>query len=147
MVFGILTRINVFKDNKAVNGIIALAVGLMALQFNFVSVFFAEIFPRLGIALSVILAVIILLGLFIDQETNWMMYFLFGVGLIAVISVLINTGSAVGWSSASWWTENWQMIIGMIVFVLLVVLIITGVPSSSAHSKSPYARSSRGKED
>jgi len=27
MVFGILTRIEIFKDNKAVNGIIALSVG------------------------------------------------------------------------------------------------------------------------
>ena len=44
LVFGILTRVKIFKDNKVVNGIIALAVALMALQFNFVPQFFSQIF-------------------------------------------------------------------------------------------------------
>ena len=52
LVYGILTRTQIFKDNRAVNGILALTVGLLALQFDFVPVFFSEIFPRLGVALA-----------------------------------------------------------------------------------------------
>ena len=58
ILFGILSKINIFgsKDNpnKGVNAIISLAVAFMSLQFNLVSTFFADLFPRFGIALSVI---------------------------------------------------------------------------------------------
>ena len=57
LVFGILIKTQIFKDNKAVNGIIALAVAFMALQFDFVPTFFAQIFPRLGIGLAIILGI------------------------------------------------------------------------------------------
>ena len=63
LVFGILTKIKIFEDNKAINAIIALSVGLMALQFGFVSAFFSELFPRLGVGLAVILVIIIFIGL------------------------------------------------------------------------------------
>ena len=61
LVFGILSSIQVFKENRAIDAIIALVVGLMALQFEMVPIFFAQVFPRLGVALSVILVILILL--------------------------------------------------------------------------------------
>ena len=62
LVFGILSKINVFgtQRNQVINGVISLVVGLMALQFNAVSIFFSELFPRVGIALSIILVLLIL---------------------------------------------------------------------------------------
>ena len=71
MVFGILIQLRLFRDNKTINAIIALAVGLMALQFSFVPRFFSEIFPRLGVGLVVILIIIILTGLFANPEDKW----------------------------------------------------------------------------
>src|SRR3990167_5223415 len=59
LVFGILMRTKIFEENKGINGIIALSTALMALQFNFVPIFFSDIFPKLGIGISVILAGII----------------------------------------------------------------------------------------
>lgn len=44
LVFGILTRVQIFKDNKMINGFIALAVALMALQFDFVPAFHSSSF-------------------------------------------------------------------------------------------------------
>ena len=70
LVFGILTQIKLFKDSKSINGIIALVVGLLALQFPMVPQFFSEIFPRLGIGLSIILVIMILLGLFLNSEKD-----------------------------------------------------------------------------
>jgi len=46
VIFGILNAMNLFKDNKGVNAIIACVVGLMALQFGMVSAFFSQIFPK-----------------------------------------------------------------------------------------------------
>src|SRR3989344_2042976 len=68
LIFGILSRANIFKENKGINATIALAVALMALQFNAVPRFFSDIFPRLGIGLSVILVGLILIGLFTDSK-------------------------------------------------------------------------------
>ena len=71
LIFGILQRVDVFKGNKGINAIIALSVSLMSLQFNLVPIFQAEIFPKLGVGLSVILAVIILKGLFLEPKYTW----------------------------------------------------------------------------
>ncbi|MEK6827230.1 MAG: hypothetical protein AABX99_01980 [Nanoarchaeota archaeon] len=57
LIFGILLKLNIFKDNKMVNGIIALSVSLMSLQFGFVPDFFSQIFPRVGVGLAIILAI------------------------------------------------------------------------------------------
>jgi len=83
VVFGILSKVRIFGDNKSIDAIISLAVGLMALQFGIVSSFFAELFPRLGVGLSVILVILILTGLFKDgNDDKWMNYVLLAVGLI-----------------------------------------------------------------
>ena len=66
IVFAILEKIGFLGKNKGINFVLALAVALMALQFQFVSYFFAEIFPRLGVLLSILLVAIILLSLFLD---------------------------------------------------------------------------------
>jgi len=93
LVFVILSRIKIFEDNKAVNGIIALVVGLLAMQFDMVPFFFAEIFPRVGVGLSIILAILVLVGLFLDPNQKFQMWGLFVVGLLIAALVLYNTGN------------------------------------------------------
>lgn len=126
LVFGILTRVQIFKENKMVNGIIALSVALMALQFNFVPTFFSQIFPRLGIGLAIILGVMIIVGLFADPKSPAVNYVLLGIGVITIGLILIQSAGAVGWQSGEWWGENWQMIIGAIFLFILVSIIIGG---------------------
>ena len=133
LVFGILTKINIFKDNKMVNGIIALSVSLMALQFNFVPDFFSQIFPRVGVGLAVILVLLIVVGLFADEKSNAVNYVLLGVGVIIVGMVIIQSAGALGWASGQWWEDNWQMVIGAI-FLLILVSIIIG---SGSGNKGP----------
>jgi len=125
LVFGILNQIKLFQDSKAVNGILALVVGLLALQFPMVPQFFAEIFPRLGIGLAILLALLILMGMFIDPKSGAMGYALLAVGGIILVIVLVKTAGALGWSSGWWWSENWPMVAG-VVFILLVIGIIVG---------------------
>ena len=132
LVFGILTKVNVFRDNKMVNGIIALAVGLMSLQFNFVPDFFAQLFPRVGVGLAVILAIFVVAGLFIDPESKGINYFLLGIGVLVIGLVLIQSTGALGWASGSWWEENWQMVVGAI-FIFIIVALIIGSSSQPKH--------------
>ena len=125
LVFGILTQIKLFKENKSINGIIALVVGLMAMQFPMVSQFFSEIFPRLGIGLAIILVLLILIGMFVDPKSGAVGYTLLGVAGIILIIVLVKTAGALGWSSGWWWQDNWPMVAG-VVFILIVIGVIVG---------------------
>lgn len=141
MIFGILTQIRLFKDNKSINAIIALSVGLMALQFPFVSRFFSEIFPRLAVGLIVLLILIILTGLFANPDDKWMMYLMWVVGVITVIIILVQTAGASGFLSFfPWLSFNWPMVLGVIAFfVMLAVVVASARPASTTEMKSPWA--------
>ena len=145
LVFGLLTQSGIFKDNKAINGIIALVVGLMALQFDMVPKFFSEIFPRLGIGLAILLVLIILVGFFADPDSNAIMYSMLGIGLIITIFVLIQTAGAIGWSSGWWWHDNWPTVAGVVLILIIIGIIVGGTKSSSSSKvESPLARALRG---
>ena len=55
LIFGILQKVKIFQESKGINAVIAVSTALMALQFNFVPLFFSDIFPQLGIGLSIVL--------------------------------------------------------------------------------------------
>ena len=133
LVFGILTKVKLFKENKAINAIIALVVGLMAIQFSFVSVFFANIFPRVGVALMAILALFIVVGLFIDEKRLAINWILFGISVIIFVIVIVQTAGILGVSVGDWWKENWPTVIIIGAVVALVVAVI----ASTAKNKNP----------
>jgi len=124
LVFGLLSKTKIFKDNKAINAIIAFVVGLMSLQFELVPRFFAEIFPRMGVGLGIILVVLIFLGIFLPKQ-SWVTFTLMGIAAVVVIVVLVKSAGAVGWSGGYWWAENWKMIAGAI-FLLVIISVIVG---------------------
>jgi hypothetical protein len=132
LIFGILTKTKIFQENKGINAIIALAVGLMALQFGFVSVFFSELFPRLGIGLAIILTILILVGLFFDTESQALNYVLLAVGVIIVIITLASTAEA-----SSWW-YSWSFFSGNMGEIFLIVGIVAVMVAVvvTANSKS-----------
>ncbi|MBU1252494.1 MAG: hypothetical protein KJ905_03445 [Nanoarchaeota archaeon] len=124
LTFGILTRTKIFKENKAINGIIALTVGLLSLQFGFVSIFFSEIFPKLGIGLAIILMFLILVGLFSDPDKGWATYIPLGLGIIIFLVVVVQSFEWAG-SSWSWWFyDNWPKLLSIAVLLALVGVVI-----------------------
>jgi len=134
LIFGILSTMNLFGNNKAINAIISLAVGLMALQFNFVSVFFSEIFPRMGVVLAIMLVILILLGLFVRNEDGSLnktfKAVMIGVVGIMVIWVVVSSFNSFGWYTGYgfWYGLKYYLptIIGAVLFVGFLVAIIMG---------------------
>tara|TARA_Y100000310_G_C20613540_1_gene779342 strand:+ start:192 stop:719 length:528 start_codon:yes stop_codon:yes gene_type:complete len=134
VVFAILDKTKMFstadKDNRAIIAIIAVSVGLLSLQFDFVSEFFAIIFPRFGIGLSLFLVVLIFLGFFYPESANgdkwsghtvWIGW-LVGIGVF--IWALSTWDQWAGYSGfGGWFVENvWALIIlGGIIAVIIIV--------------------------
>ncbi len=144
LVFGILTQIKIFKEHKSINGVIAFVVGLMALQFDMVPQFFSEIFPRLGVALAIILLILIFVGMFANPDSNATMYTMMGIGVIIAVIVLISTAGSLGWSAGYWWYDNWKTVAVVIVVLLALAIIVGSANPSEEKSKSPLARALRG---
>ena len=144
LVFGILTKLQIFKEARAVNAIIALAVGLMSLQFGFVTEFFSQIFPRLGVGLAIILGVLIVVGLFADPKSPIVNYVLLGIGIITIAVVVIQSSGALGWASGQWWESNWQVVVGAIfLFILIAVIVGSANPKGQPAEYNPIIWSGR----
>jgi len=133
VVFAIMDKTKMFsskgKDNRGIIALIAVSISLLSLQFDFVSEFFAIVFPRFGVGLSLFLVVLIFLGFFFPEgEDGVWSHKVAWVGWVVGIGVFIwALASWDQWSSYSgfggWFVENvWALIIlGVIIAVIAVV--------------------------
>lgn len=133
VVFAILDKTKMLSgkddENRTIVAIIAVAVGLLSLQFDFVSEFFAVVFPRFGVGLAVFLVVLIFLGFFYSPkgDGDWsgkVAWIGWTVGIGVVIWALSSWDE---WSSQAafggWFVDNvWALIIlGILVAIIMVV--------------------------
>lgn len=127
LVYGLLLRVKLFEKN-GINAVIALAVGLMSIQFDFVPIFFSQIFPRVGVGLAVILAVLIVVGIFVPKQ-NWVIYLLFGVSALTIILILAGSFESLGWTYSSdltlWFANWWPLLFGLVFMGVIIWLIVT----------------------
>lgn len=120
LVFGVLSRIKLFGENKPTYTIIAVAVALLALQFGFVSQFFATIFPELGIWLSVILVIFIILGL-LNIDKKWNKGIMAIVGVIILIVVLVKSFGQTWYNFGYWFPYNWNW-----TWIIIIAIVLAG---------------------
>lgn len=134
IIFGILNATKVLGHNRGVIVIIALVIGLMALRWQYLfSDFISELFPRLGIGIAILLTVLILVGLFINQdEQRYWGYGLATLGMIIAIVILHQTGQKLGW----FWTGIGSDNIGFIVLAVLIIGVIIAVAASGGNRNS-----------
>lgn len=127
VVFAILKKTKILGDeNDGILAIISVALGLLSLQFDFVSVFYADIFPKFGIGLSIFLVLIIFLGFFTPKEDkdkgkhSWIGYV---IGIGVVIWALNSWGDWIGYGFGGWFQEYfWSLIIlGAIIGIIVKV--------------------------
>src|SRR3989344_164194 len=140
VIFGILTATRVFGPNKGVHIVISLVVALLSLRIGYVQSFFAEVFPRLGVALAVIIVVVILTAAFIPEEhkKGWVIG-LYSLGGIAALLVIFNSFEALSWFQSQWWDEWGAWIIGALILIGLIVAVSLskeGGGSSGSGSKN-----------
>jgi len=132
VVFAILDKTKMLSgkdnENRGIIAIIAVAIGLLSLQFDFVSEFFAVVFPRFGVGLALFLVIIIFLGFFYPEsgKDGWS-------GKVAWVGWTVGIGVFIWalsswdqWSSQAafggWFVDNvWALIIlGILVAIIIV---------------------------
>ena len=116
LVFGILGSTKVLGKNKGVNAVISLAMALLALQSDFVSNFFAEIFPYAGIGISFLLIAMIFMGLISQDDDKAYRWIVFGVGALIFIIIAINLMDSYDWLGSYSGDNYWP-----VVFTLILV--------------------------
>lgn len=128
LVFGILMQAKFLGENKGVNAIIALAIALLALQFQKVPDFFANISSNLAIGIFVLLAALILMGLFIDFDDdkykNWKYGFAAFGGVVAIIVILVSLSDSNISGNFGWWDTYWPHIIIALAIVGGIIAVI-----------------------
>lgn len=125
LVFGILMKMNLFKDNtKGIAAIISLAVALMALQFSAVPQFFSQIFPSLGIGLSIILVVLVVVGFFSDPDKPWIKATFFVIAAIVALVVIVSSS---GLDVGGWVKNNLGESAGVIIVVAIVGVAVAAI--------------------
>ncbi len=126
VIYGLLSHTKILGENKGVHATIALAIGLLALQFDYVSNFFAVIFPYFGMGLAVLLVGLILMGLiFEDKSAKWIW---FGIGFIIFLVIILNALSDFSWFGGKGylWYDAMPAIVAAIIILTLMALIIWG---------------------
>ncbi len=130
VVYGILVQTKLFGGRKdatgrTINAIIALAIGLLSLQFDFVPRFFSQVFPRVGVGLAVLLLALIFLGMFTDPKSKAMAYTMYFLGAVILIIVLALTAGATGvYSYLPGFGYNWMPWLPWIALIVLVVAVV-----------------------
>ena len=141
MVYGILASTSILGKNNRISTIIAIVVGLLALQSEVVPAFFAEIFPRLATGLSIFFSIMILVGLFIIEEEQ--RYWYWGLGAIAGIIALVvisNSFGELGLGYAdSYLTGFSSDFVGYVIGAVLLIGIIIAVAASTNTSSDKEA--------
>ena len=125
LVYGLLSKSKLLGENRGVHATLALVIGLLALQFDYVSNFFATIFPYAGIGISVLLVALILMGVLTDDEdaAKWIF---FGIGALIFIVVLLYTIYDFQWLGGYVGIDWWPWIILALVVASAVVGVILG---------------------
>ena len=126
LVFGILSKSKIIGENKGVLVLISVALGLLSLVGDVVPSFFQDIAPKLGIALMILLACLILLSLFYDPKdekgAKWLLYVFIAVGVIAFVSVTYSSLSNYSFQGSFIWAEY-----GPSLIVLIIIGVIIGL--------------------
>jgi hypothetical protein len=124
--YAILTQIPTFDENKGAAGVVALAMGLLALQLNFVPAFFQDIFPKFGVGLAFLLVALILAGAFIpslSEGGDAYRWIFFGVGAIIFLVILFSSLSSYQFIGRGWW-DRWGVAVIMVVIVVVSAILL-----------------------
>ena len=129
IIYGVLTYTRIFADNKGLHIIVSIVIGLMAVRFGYFTNFYTELFPRLGIGITVLLVLIILMGLFFGDKTKdlWS-WILIIIGIVIAIVILYQSFDVLGWINSYGYSGSTFVawIITAILLIGVIVVIVIG---------------------
>ena len=120
--FAVLNKSGILGKRAAIDVIVAIVVGLLALQQDFLRRFFAELFPRLGMGIGVLIALLILVGLFITEkgENVWMII-LGSMAFIVFLVVILSAQGGFSWGASSWWSQYGNLVVWGFILIGIIV--------------------------
>ncbi len=128
IVYGVLQYMKIFGSDKGIHSIIAIVIAVLAVRYTKFTYFYQELFPRLGIGLTILLVLMILVGLFVTDKSKTVVTWIFlGIGLIVAIAVIYNSAAVFGWvdgfgaTTSEWiaWIVSAALLIGVIVIIVI----------------------------
>lgn len=134
LVYAITAQLKIFQQNKGAAVIIALSVGLLSLVGGYVPTFFAQIIPKLGVALSIMFAAIVIAGVFLmesDSGKNTYPWVFFGLGGLVFFFVLFSSMSSWEFYGAGNWRWWWDQYAGLFIFLLMLIGVVVAVTLSN----------------
>lgn len=126
VIYGILSKSNMFgAEAKGVNVIIALALGLLSLVGGYVPEFFQRIAPNLAIGISILLAAIVLLGLFMDgTQKPKIVNGLIGLAVLIFIFVAYSSFSYNYLGFGNLWYEYGNALVTLLIIAGIIAAVI-----------------------
>ncbi len=126
VVFAILNKSKVLGGRGGIDTIVAISIAMLAIQQEYATRFMATLFPNLSMGISVLLALLILVGLFMVETSNAWRIIMAVVGFIIFIVVVTQTQTSFSWRGSIWW-QQWGglIIMGLILAAIIVVTAMT----------------------
>ena len=142
VVYGILQYMKIFgQDNKGVHAMIAIILGLLAIRLPFFSAFLAELSPRLGVGLTILLGILLLIGLFTPSNSRGTIaWILLSVGALIFIVILIQTGNVLsdfGFGNGFFSEEIIGWLVMVAVLIGVIVAVVAGKGGEGSHGPAP----------
>ncbi len=108
---------------------------MLSLQFDIVSAFFQNIFPKLGVALAILIVALILAGAFISDHKAYKWVF-FSLGMAIFVFVMIFTATDWQFGGEWWLRQNWvQILVACFIIAMLAIVVLTSVKKAREESK------------
>lgn len=126
--FAAMDYVGLFRRNRGVSVVIAIVVGVMATRFPLFTEFYSELFPRLGIGITILLAVLILLGLFTTKwnKKNVVPWVFLAGGIVIALVVLYQTFEVLGWTYGGFGANIVGWVISLLLLLVILIVIVTG---------------------
>ena len=135
--FALFEKVKVF-DNRNINGVIALGMGFLFLQNDYLLKMFHRVVPNVAFILLAVLLLLLLIGIFAGEKGPWGGFLMFLTFFFAIASIITAASyDKIGSGYASWWQwfvdldSGSKMTIFGILGVALLLWLIFRTPSST----------------
>lgn len=138
VLYGILSYAKILGNNKGIHVIVSLVIATLAVRYVEFTQFYRDVFPRLGLGITVLLVIMISIGLFVtDKNRTIMFWIMFGVGIIVALTIIYNSFSVFGWVDGFGYSTSeilsFLLLVGLGIGII-IVLVIDKIESSGDHN-------------